>query len=279
MITLLATAAVGFAFLFLVFRPLEVVFPANRGQRFFRPAWLTDLCFFLGHYLFWGLIVFWLLAQLRTGLDWLVPASFRAIVAAQPWWMQAVEVISLSDFFMYWGHRLQHRVGLLWRFHAIHHSVEHLDWLAAHREHPLDSIYTMTLINLPPMIAGFPLETIAGFLVFRGVWAAYLHCNVRLPIGPLRILLGAPELHHWHHANERDAGNYANLCPLMDLIFGTYRCPDHEPERFGIHQPTARTYLGHMIKPFLPRESAQPGPDHAGFDASSSERLRTPCEA
>ena len=128
-------------------------------------------------------------------------------MAGQPWWLQAIEVVLLSDFFMYWGHRLQHRVGFLWRFHAVHHSSEHLDWIAAHREHPVDTIYTMTLINLPPMIAGFPLETMAGFLMFRGVWAAYLHANVRLPIGPLRILLGAPELHHWHHARERDAGS------------------------------------------------------------------------
>lgn len=253
MVILLATAGLAFAFLFLIFRPLEIVFPAKPGQGFFRPAWRTDLCFFLGHYLFWGVMMLGLLSQVRIWLGWIVPESFRNVVAEQPWWLQAGEVILLSDFFMYWGHRLQHRVGFLWRFHAVHHSSEHLDWLAAHREHPLDTIYTMTLINLPPMILGFPLATIASFLLFRGVWAAYLHTNIRLPIGPLRMLLGAPELHHWHHAKERDAGNYANLCPLMDLLFGTYRCPDHEPEHFGLRQPIASTYLGHLIKPFLPR--------------------------
>jgi sterol desaturase/sphingolipid hydroxylase (fatty acid hydroxylase superfamily) len=257
MVMLLVTASLTFVFLFLLFRPLEIVFPAKPGQRFFRPAWCTDLCFFLGHYLFWGWIMLWLLSQLRIGLGWVVPGSFRAAVAEQPWWLQAVEVILLSDFFMYWSHRLQHRIGLLWRFHAVHHSSDHLDWLAAHREHPLDTVYTMTLINLPPLILGFPLETIASFLLFRGVWAAYIHANVRLPIGPLRMLLGAPELHHWHHAKERDAGNYANISPLMDILFGTYRCPDHEPEHFGLHRPTADTYLGHMVKPFLPRKVAE----------------------
>jgi sterol desaturase/sphingolipid hydroxylase (fatty acid hydroxylase superfamily) len=256
-LTLLAAAALGFAFLFLVFRPLEVAFPAKPGQPFFRPAWRTDLCFFLGHYLFWGGLMLWALSQLRSWLGWIVPEQFRAVVAEQPWWLQAVEVILLSDFFLYWGHRLQHRVGFLWRFHAVHHSSERLDWLAAHREHPLDTIYTMTLIHLPPLVLGFPLETIAGFLLFRGVWAAFLHANVRLPIGPLRVLLGAPELHHWHHARERDSGNYANLCPLMDVLFGTYRCPDHEPDRFGLRQPVAGTYLGHLIVPLLPRQAAE----------------------
>jgi sterol desaturase/sphingolipid hydroxylase (fatty acid hydroxylase superfamily) len=175
-------------------------------------------------------------------------------VAAQPWWLQVIEVILLSDVLIYWGHRLQHRVGFLWRFHSVHHSAEHLDWLAAHREHPLDTIYTVGLINLPAFLLGFPLETLAGFIAFRGIWAIYIHSNVRLPIGPLRALVGAPELHHWHHDRDRDAGNYANISPLMDLLFGTYRCPDHEPERFGINQPTPTTYLGHMVRPLLPKE-------------------------
>jgi sterol desaturase/sphingolipid hydroxylase (fatty acid hydroxylase superfamily) len=137
------------------------------------------------------------------------------------------------------------------------HSAEHLDWLAAHREHPLDSIYTVGLINLPAFILGFPLETLAGFIAFRGIWAIYIHSNVRLPIGPLRMLLGSPELHHWHHDRDRDAGNYANISPLMDILFGTYRCPNHEPEHFGLNEPAPRTYLSHMVQPFLPRNRDQ----------------------
>jgi sterol desaturase/sphingolipid hydroxylase (fatty acid hydroxylase superfamily) len=110
------------------------------------------------------------------------------------------------------------------------------------------------LINLPAFLLGFPLETIAGFIAFRGIWAIYIHSNVRLPIGPLRMLVGAPELHHWHHDRDRDAGNYANISPLMDILFGTYRCPDHEPEHFGLNEPTAGNYVSHMVLPLLPRK-------------------------
>lgn len=251
---LAVSTAAAFIFLVLVFRPLEMAFPAKPGQRFFRPAWLTDLCFFLGQYLLWGGLVVWALLHFGGFLTGILPADFRAALAAQPWWLQAIEVVLLSDFFVYWGHRLQHRVGFLWRFHAVHHSAEHLDWLAAHREHPLDSIYTVGLINLPAFILGFNLEILAGFIAFRGIWAIYIHSNVRLPIGPLRMLIGAPELHHWHHDRDRDAGNYANISPLMDILFGTYRCPDHEPAAFGLKEPTARTYLGHLIRPLLPRK-------------------------
>jgi sterol desaturase/sphingolipid hydroxylase (fatty acid hydroxylase superfamily) len=251
---LLLATGLSFLFLCLVFRPLEWAFPARASQRFFRPEWWTDLCFFLGQYLLWGGLVTWLLFQFGGWLDGIVPASFRAVVAAQPWYLQAIEVVLLSDICVYWGHRLQHRVGFLWRFHSIHHSAEHLDWLAAHREHPVDTIYTMTLINLPAFVLGFPLATLAGLIAFRGIWAIYIHSNVRLPIGPLRVLVGAPELHHWHHDRDRDAGNYANISPLMDVLFGTYRCPDHEPDAFGLREPIAGGYLGQMLQPFLPRQ-------------------------
>jgi len=246
-----ALLAAGLSFLFLcaVFRPLEWAFPA-KSQRFFRPAWWTDLCFFLGQYLLWSGLVLFVLSFFADWVDRVAPVGFRQAVAAQPWYLQAIEVVLLSDLLIYWGHRLQHRVGFLWRFHSIHHSAEHLDFLAAHREHPLDTVYTMGLINLPMILLGFPIATLAGLIAFRGLWAIYIHSNVRLPIGPLRVLLGAPELHHWHHDLDRDAGNYANLSPLMDVLFGTYRCPDHEPEQFGIREPIARSYWGQMLHPF-----------------------------
>jgi sterol desaturase/sphingolipid hydroxylase (fatty acid hydroxylase superfamily) len=252
-------------FLVIVFRPLEVLFPAHPGQPLFRPAWRLDLCFFAGQYLLWSGLVLGALVCLRDWLDGLVPEAFRASVAAQPWWLQVLEVIVLSDFIIYWGHRLQHRVGFLWRFHKVHHSAEHLDWLAAHREHPLDTIYTVGLINFPAFVLGFPLSTLAGFIAFRGLWAIYIHSNVRLPIGPLKALIGAPELHHWHHDRDREAGNYANISPLMDVLFGTYRCPDHEPAAFGINEPSPRTYVGHLLRPLLtsretPRAPPAPRP-------------------
>jgi sterol desaturase/sphingolipid hydroxylase (fatty acid hydroxylase superfamily) len=247
-------AATGFSivFLLLVFMPMEKIFPAKSNQKILRPYWFTDLCFFLGQYLLWGGLVLWVLNRFGFLIDDIIPLSFRNKVAAQPWWLQAVEVIVLSDFLIYWAHRFQHNNEFLWRFHKVHHSAEHLDWLAAHREHPLDTIYTVGIINLPAFILGFPLETIAGFIAFRGIWAIYIHSNVRLPIGKLRMLIGAPELHHWHHYLDRDAGNYANISPLMDIIFGTYTCPGHEPEKFGIREEFPKNYPGQLLHPLLP---------------------------
>lgn len=249
-IHLILSAAGSLLFLGLMFRPLEMAFPAKKPQRFFRPGWGIDLCFFLGQYLLWSGFVLWLLGHLGGWINGWMPGEFRGMVSSQPWWLQAFEVILLSDLLIYWGHRLQHRIPWLWRFHSVHHSSEHLDWLAAHREHPLDTVYTMGLINLPALLLGFPIETLAALAAFRGLWAIYIHSNVRLPIGPLRWFIGAPELHHWHHHRSRDAGNYANISPLMDIIFRTYRCPDHEPEAFGIEEPISGSYPGQLLQPF-----------------------------
>ncbi|MDC8003657.1 sterol desaturase family protein [Aureisphaera galaxeae] len=249
----LEAMGISLVFLMLVFVPMEKVFPAKKHQKILRPKWLLDFCFFLGQYLLWSGLVLWTLNYFADYLTSIIPNSFQQKIASQPFLLQVFEVLVLSDFLIYWGHRLQHNVDFLWRFHKVHHSAEHLDWLAAHREHPLDSIYTIGLINLPAFIMGFPLESIAGVIAFRGIWAIYIHSNVRLPIGKLRILIGAPELHHWHHDLDRRAGNYANISPIMDVIFGTYKCPDKEPEKFGIQEETPNSYLGQLIEPLLPK--------------------------
>src|SRR5262245_2898070 len=103
---LVLSAGLSFIFFVLAFRQLETGFPAKPGQRFFRPAWWTDLCFFRGQYLLWSGLVLWVLARFSGWLDGIVPSDLRQAVAGQPWWLQAIEVVLLSDFFIYWGHRL-----------------------------------------------------------------------------------------------------------------------------------------------------------------------------
>ena len=247
-------AGASFLVLFAMFRPLELAFPARPGQRFFRPRWTTDLCFLLGQYLLFNGAVFWVLAKLSPWIRAATPEIVREFVGSMNAVAQLALVVLLGDFLIYWGHRLQHRVDFLWRFHCIHHSAEHLDWLAAHREHPVDSLYTILIVNLPVFALGFPIGALAYFAAFRGLWAILIHANVRFPLpGSLRVLIGAPELHHWHHDRDRDAGNYANVSPLMDVLFRTYHCPDHEPESLGVNEPVSKSYLGQLLHPFRRR--------------------------
>lgn len=245
-------AGISLLFLVLLFVPMERVFPAKKGQTFFRKRWFLDLSFFLGQYLLWNSLLIWFLAYLHSFVKFLVPYQITIEIHSQPVWLQAIEVLFLSDFLIYWGHRLQHKVDFLWRFHKVHHTAETMDWLASHREHPLDTIYTVGLINLPVFLLGFDLNAIMIIVAFRGIWAIYIHSNVRLNLGFVQKIIGSPALHHWHHDLERDRGNYSNVSPLMDLLFGTYVCPDHEPEKFGIKEEFPQNYLGQLFVPLVP---------------------------
>ncbi len=247
----LASVALSFVLLAAVFWPLERLFPAREGQRWIRTGWWTDLAVLLGQYLLWGGLALPAISQVAELLDVVVPAQAREAFASQPFGVQVLAVVAAGDLLVYWFHRACHQVPWLWRFHSVHHSSVELDWLAAHREHPVDGVLTQLVVNLPALVAGFGLEQIGWLVVLRGMWAIFIHSNVRMPLGPLRVLLGAPELHHWHHLKSDRAQNFANLAPWTDLLFGTYHCPSG-PERWelGVPAPYPTGYLGMLAHPF-----------------------------
>ncbi len=139
----------------LVFVPLERVFALHPEQKAFRRDWANDLVFLL----FNGLLIkLGLLAVIAVSIfaaTQIVPASFQAAIGGLPYWIQLPLVIVLSDLGFYWTHRMFHAVPWLWRFHAIHHSIEELDWLAAARVHPVDQILTKGVSLVPVVALGF----------------------------------------------------------------------------------------------------------------------------
>jgi sterol desaturase/sphingolipid hydroxylase (fatty acid hydroxylase superfamily) len=243
-------ALAQFAFLALVFGALQWCFPARPEQRVLRAQWKTDLAFFFGQHFIWLSVELAGLIALRELLAGVVPASVTGGFARLPWIAQAVALVLAGDLLTYWYHRASHANRLLWSFHRVHHSAPHLDWLAAHREHPVDGFLTQVAMNLPAIAMGVGLGGLAALVAFRGLWAAFIHSNVRLPIGPLRVLVGAPELHHWHHLSaERTAHNFSNLAPWNDVLFGTYHCPPRQDHPVGLPERPEKGYLGWIVRP------------------------------
>ena len=231
--TLLATIA-SFALLTAVFGPLERAFPARAGQKVVRRDSVVDACFFLGQYFAWNSVAIF-------AIDLVRPFIAMPIAPVLPIWLQVVLAVGLGDFVVYWFHRASHAFEPLWRFHAVHHSATELDWLAAHREHPVDGILTQLCMNAPAIILGVPPEALAGVVAFRAIWAVFIHSNVRLPLGPLASIFGSPELHHWHHAKvERTVHNFANLGPWLESACSEPTIGRRAPRRIRL----ASTNLG-----------------------------------
>jgi sterol desaturase/sphingolipid hydroxylase (fatty acid hydroxylase superfamily) len=190
---------------------------------------------------------------------WLMPRQVQAAVAGQPYWLQVVEAIILADLGFYTAHRLFHSIPWLWKFHAVHHSIEELDWLAAARVHPIDQIVTKGMSILPLFALGFAAVPIGIFAAIYFWHSILVHANVRLNFGPLRWLIASPEFHHWHHANQREAynTNYAGQLSILDKLFGTMYMPEGQvPEKYGVNDPVPNTYLLHLIYPFKRRRPA-----------------------
>ena len=248
-------ALLNLLFLGVLFVPLESAWGAGTGRGTKRFFW-TDLTFFAGQYLLFGGVVFSVLSWLTEALGSVRPI---APVVALPLLVQGVLALVLGELLVYGLHRAFHAVPLLWRFHSVHHNTEHLDWLAAHREHPVDGFLVQLAMNLPALLLGVSLRPLAALIIFRGVWAVMIHSNTRLPLGPLGFLFGAPELHHWHHRREGKVENFANLAPWLDWLFGTYHRPGAE-ERWplGVAQPMPQGYVGQLLHPLVPPRPAPP---------------------
>ncbi len=272
----IARTVLTFACLAVVYGALERAFPARAPRRWRDADFLTDGCFFLGQYLIWSTLALALLSAFHGALNSHTPLALRSVAAGLPVWLLATLAVLLGDILVYWFHRACHHFEFLWRFHAVHHSSERLDWLAAHREHPVDGVLTQLAQNLPAMLLGLPFEALAVLIAFRGAWSILIHSNVALPLGPLRFLLGAPELHHFHHAQlARTAYNFGNLAPWLDLVFRTYHRPTG-PETYplGLVELWPKGYLAQLLRPFrsgsAPRDQAAGAPAHG---SQSSESL------
>jgi sterol desaturase/sphingolipid hydroxylase (fatty acid hydroxylase superfamily) len=241
----------------LVFAPLESLRPVRRAPVDRRRLWTDTLHIFLsGTLIRWGSAA--VLAGLAFGASFVGPKWLGAQVRAQPVWLQFAEILLLSDLAFYWAHRLCHAVPALWRFHQVHHSSEKLDWIAAHRVHPVDQIFNGAIIAVPAILFGFsPAPLVVYALIYR--WhATFLHSNVRAEFGPLKWLIASPRYHHWHHADQVDAydRNFGGQLVIFDWLFGTLNLPgDRMPEKYGLGEPIATTYLGQLAHPFRKRAS------------------------
>ncbi|MGI9598418.1 MAG: sterol desaturase family protein [Acidimicrobiales bacterium] len=228
----------GFAvvpLLFILVVPFEKMFPRH-SQKIRRPQVGTDIGYALAGPLLSGIGLAAAVVVAVVSLAWLPGLAVRPLVGLIPPAIAPLVGIALFDLAIYWTHRWYHEVPILWRFHAIHHSPDHMDWISGFRNHPFDgTLIAPAFVFL--LAAGFSAEFTGVLAVVQFVLGIFLHANVRWRLRPLHRLVITPEFHHWHHANEPGAinSNYSVFLPAWDLIFGTYFMPRHRrPQVYGV---------------------------------------------
>jgi sterol desaturase/sphingolipid hydroxylase (fatty acid hydroxylase superfamily) len=245
----------------LVFIPMERVWTL-REQKIFRTGWQTDLKHFFVSHAGVQLFSFLTLIPVQVAFAWATRHPLREAVAAQPVWLQFLEILFVVDLVSYWVHRAFHQVPGLWKFHAIHHSSLHMDWLAGSRTHLVDALLNRTLGFVPIFVLGFAAPALYAYLLFVSFHAVYIHANVRHRWPWLRWILATPEFHHWHHTSDEEGldKNFAVFLPVIDIAFGTAHQPEHWPQRYGTvkFQPP-ESYLGQMAYPFERHEETPYG--------------------
>lgn len=178
--------------------------------------------------------------------------------APLPAWARWIAAVLLFDAWMYWWHRMNHRVPFLWRFHRTHHSDPRMDVTTANRFH-LGEIVLSSVLRVPVIaVLGLQLWELAIYELAMFTVVQLHHANVALPAGldrGLRVLIVTPFMHKVHHSRwqpETDS-NYSSLFSFWDRLFGSFRLNDNPRAiRFGLEEfdaPEHQSLTGLLATP------------------------------
>ncbi len=215
----------------------ERVLPLRRRTTSTRARWLTNLVLsgtaLVAAYLVVRPLVDALLPIARThGL--LVRLRLPPLAA------DLLAFVLLDVSFYYW-HRLNHRLGLLWRFHNVHHLDPDLDVTTAFRFHAGEIALSAAFRALQLLlIAPSPEAFVAYTLVFQ-LNTIIHHANLRLPAALDRALcwfIVTPRMHGVHHSqvHEQMDSNFSSVLSCWDRLHGTF-CGDIRQSELRIGVP------------------------------------------
>jgi sterol desaturase/sphingolipid hydroxylase (fatty acid hydroxylase superfamily) len=220
---------------------------------------MTDICWWfvlplLGRYMNVVLMLFGIVAiSALTGVPQETVGPGAGPLSALPFWGQVAAYFILGDLMLYWSHRAFHHASL-WKYHAVHHSPEELDWISARRFHPLDQLLHSAAPFAVLLLLGISPEVIIFVSAFDAWYSALVHVNIKWDFGPFCWVLASPVYHRWHHTDVARGGskNFAATFPIFDLMFGTYYMPRGVlPDGYGVDDPDfPKTFGAQLLYPF-----------------------------
>ncbi|RKP50308.1 sterol desaturase family protein [Pararobbsia silviterrae] len=132
------------------------------------------------------------------------------------------------DFAGYWYHRWQHKFGIWWELHAVHHSQQQMSLWADDRNHLLDDLIQAAFFAAIALVLGVAPSQFVVLVAVTNLMQSIQHVNARLPFGPvLERIIVSPTFHRRHHAigygheGTKYGCNFGVLFPWWDMLFGT----------------------------------------------------------
>lgn len=238
----------------IIFVPIEMVWPKNKGQSKFHDEWRTDLVYFVVSHLFIQFFAVITQKPATIFFGWMGLSSIHTFVQSLPFAAELFLAFFVTDLFQYWVHRFFHTHRYMWRFHSVHHSTKNMDWLAGSRMHFIDIFVTRAFAFIPLYVLGFSSITFNTYIIFMAIHAVLIHSNTRLNFGFLKYIIATPQYHHWHHSSSPEfyGKNFATIFPFIDKMFGTYYLPGNEwPEATGLNEANyPKGYVKQLMYPF-----------------------------
>jgi sterol desaturase/sphingolipid hydroxylase (fatty acid hydroxylase superfamily) len=172
----------------------------------------------------------------NAGLS-LLPGIFAGIggmgliqLGAEGWrFVPSLLIYMLSlDLMLYWFHRAQHQVPILWAMHSLHHSSETLTVSTCARHFWFEgTLKRAFLFPLTAWIFAVPAAVSATAALLYLLVDSCAHLNVRADLGRFSLWINNPQYHRIHHSTQKvhANSNFADFLPLWDILFGTARRP------------------------------------------------------
>lgn len=215
--------------------------------------------FFAGLLLFWGLGVLFAFRKVSKEdafrwvnnlaligftsllMRWILPASLVWLATSrqssdlglfhQLRWPLSLNVlfsVFILDGLIYFQHLIFHRIPMLWRLHAVHHSDTNIDTTTALRFHPIEILISIGLKGLAVFTLGITPVAIIVFEVLLNFSALFNHGNFSLPPRiekGLRFLIVTPDMHRIHHSIlfPETHSNFGFFFSFWDRFFKTYK--------------------------------------------------------
>lgn len=188
-----------------------------------------------------------------------------------PLWLYVTIGILLMDFIgAYLAHYVEHKVGVLWMVHLVHHTDHKVDTTTANRHHPLESLirYTFTLAGV--FIIGAPMGIVMLYQSMSLVATQFSHANIKLPKSvdkAISYILISPDMHkiHHHYVLPYTDSNYGNIFSIWDRLLGTYMYMERENLVYGVDVFPDEEKNGQLVEllkqPFQPYQKPTILPD------------------